>query len=94
MAAIKASAVIAAPCSLDQAIEISNDTIYGLAAHVNGADTAHARAVAARLRAGQVSINGANSSTAPLGGYKMSGNGREGGNFACYELLESKAVIG
>jgi len=50
---------------LDQAIEISNHTIYGLAAYVNGADTAHGRAVAARLQAGQVSINGAYSSTAP-----------------------------
>jgi aldehyde dehydrogenase (NAD+) len=80
--------------SINQAIEISNDTIYGLAAYVNGADTAQARVVASRLQAGQVSINGASDPAAPFGGYKMSGNGREGGDFAFYEFLETKAVMG
>jgi aldehyde dehydrogenase (NAD+) len=80
--------------SINQAIEISNDTMYGLAARVNGADTAQARVVASRLQAGQVSINGASDPAAPFGGYKMSGNGREGGDFAFYEFLETKAVIG
>lgn len=80
--------------SLDQAIEISNNTDYGLSAYVSGADPTQARTVAARLQAGQVSINLAASSTAPFGGYKMSGNGREGGESAFYEFLETKAVIG
>ena len=80
--------------SLDQAVEIGNDTEYGLAAYVNGADLAKAREVASRLRAGQVSINGASDMTAPFGGYKMSGNGREWGDFAFHEFLEVKAVMG
>jgi aldehyde dehydrogenase (NAD+) len=80
--------------SIDQAIEISNDTMYGLASYVNGAETAQARVVASRLRAGRVSINGASDPAAPFGGYKMSGNGREGGDFAFYEFLETKAVVG
>jgi aldehyde dehydrogenase (NAD+) len=80
--------------SINEAIEISNDTMYGLAAYVNGADTAQARIVASRLRAGRVSINGAGDPAAPFGGYKMSGNGREGGDFAFNEFLEIKAVVG
>jgi len=81
--------------SLDQAIEVGNDTEYGLAAYVAGADIAKAREVASRLRAGQVSINGAGGDLmAPFGGYKMSGNGREWGDFAFHEFLEVKAVLG
>ena len=79
---------------LDQAIAIGNDTEYGLAAYVNGADLAKAREVASKLRAGQVSINGASDMTAPFGGLKMSGNGREWGDFAFHEFLEVKAVMG
>jgi aldehyde dehydrogenase (NAD+) len=81
--------------SVDQAIEIGNDTEYGLAAYVAGADTDKVREVASRLRAGQVAINGAGGDLmAPFGGYKMSGNGREWGDFAFHEFLEVKAVIG
>ena len=80
--------------SLDQAIAIGNDTEYGLAAYVNGADLAKAREVASKLRAGQVSINGASDMTAPFGGFKMSGNGREWGDFAFHEFPEVKAVMG
>ena len=79
---------------LDQAIAIGNDTEYGLAAYVNGADLAKAREVASKLRAGQVSINGASDMTAPFGGFKKSGNGREWGDFAFHEFLEVKAVMG
>ncbi len=79
---------------LDQAIAIGNDTEYGLAAYVNGADLPKAREVASKLRAGQVSINGASDMTAPFGGFKMSGNGREWGDFAFHEFLEVKAVMG
>lgn len=80
--------------SLDQAIAIANDTDYGLAAYVWGSDLDAARGVAARLRAGQVSLNGADDDLAPFGGYRMSGNGREGGDFGMAEFLEVKAVMG
>ena len=82
--------------TLDQAIEIGNDTEYGLAAYVQSADLHKARDVARRLRAGQVTINGGGERdmTAPFGGYKMSGNGREWGDFAFHEFLETKAILG
>ena len=81
--------------SVDQAVQVGNDTEYGLAAYVSGTDMAKVRAVASRLRAGQVAINGAGGDMmAPFGGYKMSGNGREWGDFGFTEFLEVKAVIG
>jgi aldehyde dehydrogenase (NAD+) len=80
--------------TLDHAIAMGNDTEYGLAAYVSGADLSQARAVASHLRAGQVSINGASDMNAPFGGFKMSGNGREWGGYAFNELLEIKAVLG
>ena len=76
------------------AVEIANDTQYGLGAYVNGADLELARKVANGLRAGQVYINGAFDMNAPFGGYKMSGNGREWGDYAFHEFLETKAVLG
>ena len=79
----------------DQAVEIANDTLYGLAAYVSGKDELATRKVAARLRAGQVNINSApGDMMAPFGGYKMSGNGREWGDHAFGEFLETKAVLG
>jgi aldehyde dehydrogenase (NAD+) len=81
--------------TVDQAIEIGNDTEYGLAAYVSGVDQAEVRKVASRLRAGQVSINGGGGDLmAPFGGYKMSGNGREWGDHAFNEFLEVKALLG
>ncbi len=81
--------------TLDQAIEIGNDTEYGLAAYVQGADIKEVRDVASRMRAGQVILNGAQPDMmAPFGGYKQSGNGREWGDHAFNEFLETKAVIG
>ncbi|TCS13203.1 aldehyde dehydrogenase family protein [Caulobacter sp. BK020] len=80
---------------VDQAVEIGNDTEYGLAAYVSGADQDQVRAVASKLRAGQVILNGAGPDLmAPFGGYKMSGNGREWGDHAFGEFLETKAVLG
>lgn len=80
---------------IEDAVRIGNDTDYGLAGYVNGADLAKAREVASRLRAGQVNINGApRDLTAPFGGYKRSGNGREWGDHAFHEFLETKAVLG
>jgi aldehyde dehydrogenase (NAD+) len=78
----------------DQAIEIANDTDYGLAGYVSSGDTAHATAVARRIRAGQVLINYTGSSAAPFGGYKQSGNGREKGRWGLEEFLELKAITG
>jgi aldehyde dehydrogenase (NAD+) len=81
--------------TVEQAIEIGNDTEYGLAAYVQAADIEKARKVASKLRAGQVSINGGGGDMmAPFGGYKMSGNGREWGDYAFHEFLETKAVLG
>jgi len=81
--------------TVDEAVEVGNDTEYGLAAYVSGTDMAKVREVASRLRAGQVAINGAGGDmTAPFGGYKMSGNGREWGDYGFHEFLETKAVIG
>jgi aldehyde dehydrogenase (NAD+) len=80
--------------NVDEAVEIGNDTDYGLAAYVQGANLDEARAVASRLRAGQVLLNGANDMRAPFGGYKTSGNGREWGDYGFAEYLETKAVVG
>jgi aldehyde dehydrogenase (NAD+) len=80
---------------VDQAVAIGNDTEYGLAAYVSGANESEVRAVASKLRAGQVILNGAGPDLmAPFGGYKMSGNGREWGDHAFGEFLETKAVLG
>lgn len=77
----------------DEAIEIANDTEYGLAGYVQG-EPEHAKKVARKIRAGQVIINGgARGTGAPFGGYKSSGNGREHGLHGLEECLETKAVI-
>lgn len=79
---------------LDQAIEIANDTDYGLAGYVWAGDIEKAREVARRIRAGSVAINHAFDIAAPFGGYKSSGNGREWGEFGFHEYLEVKAALG
>jgi len=80
--------------SEDEAIRIANDTPYGLAAYVQG-ESEHAKKVARKLRAGNVHINGAQGGLGtPFGGYKQSGNGREGGSFGLEEFLQVKAAIG
>ena len=79
----------------EDALAIANDTEYGLAAYVWGSDPDEAREAAARLRAGQVSLNGNSSdAAAPFGGYKQSGNGRESGPEGLEEFLETKAILG
>jgi aldehyde dehydrogenase (NAD+) len=81
--------------SLDQAIAIGNDTPYGLAAYIQGKDPALIADVASRLRAGQILVNASGTDPmAPFGGYKQSGNGREWGDHAFAEFLETKAVLG
>lgn len=79
---------------LDQAIEIANDTDYGLAGYVWAGDVEKAREVARRIRAGSVAVNHAFDIAAPFGGYKSSGNGREWGDFGFHEYLEVKAALG
>jgi len=79
----------------DEAIEIANDTPFGLAAYVQCGDKARARYVIRRLRAGSVHLNGAGQDyCSPFGGYKQSGNGREWGEFGLHDYLEYKAVNG
>lgn len=81
--------------TVDQAVEIANDTVYGLGAHVHGTDLEQARAVATQIRAGQVHINApAWDPQVPFGGYKRSGNGREYGPEGMEEYRETKAVLG
>jgi aldehyde dehydrogenase (NAD+) len=79
----------------EEAIRIANDTPYGLSGYVSSGDLERARRVAARLRTGNVHVNGAGADFgAPFGGYKQSGNGREWGVFGFEEFLEVKAVMG
>jgi aldehyde dehydrogenase (NAD+) len=81
--------------SEERAIELANDTVYGLAAYVQSADLERARAVAGRMRAGTVYINyPAWDAGAPFGGYKRSGNGREYADFAIEDFTEIKGVVG
>jgi len=80
--------------TVDQAVAMANDTVYGLAAYVQG-DLAEARAVGRRLRAGQVSLNyPAWDTFAPFGGYKQSGNGREYADWGIHDFCEVKALVG
>jgi acyl-CoA reductase-like NAD-dependent aldehyde dehydrogenase len=79
--------------SEEEAIEIANDTVFGLAGAVDSADPERAKAAAKQIRTGQVSINGgAFNVAAPFGGYKQSGNGRELGPHGLSEFVELKAL--
>jgi len=81
--------------SEDEAIEIANDTEYGLTNYIQTSDPERARRVARELRSGMVDINGqARSAGAPFGGMKQSGNGREGGIWGLEEFLEVRAIGG
>lgn len=79
---------------LDHAVRLANDTDYGLAGYVSGADLDTAREVAGKIRAGWVTINHAFDLNAPFGGYKRSGNGREWSDFGFHEYLEVKSILG
>ena len=77
----------------DEAVEIANDTVYGLGGGVWSADADRARAIARRIRTGQVEINGgAGNPDAPFGGFKQSGIGREFGVQGLEEFLEFKSI--
>jgi len=79
----------------EEAIRIANDSPYGLSGAVQSADPERARRVASKMRTGMVYINGAAGDlSAPFGGYKQSGNGREWGDHAFHDFLELKSVLG
>lgn len=79
----------------DEAIRIANDTPYGLNAQVQTSDRDRARRLASKIRSGMVQINGASrASGSPFGGFKQSGNGREGGRWGLEEFLEVKSISG
>ena len=79
----------------DEAIEIANDTPYGLTNYVQTQDNEKGARVTRRLRSGMVEMNGTSRGAgSPFGGYKMSGNGREGGVWGLEDYLEVKAVSG
>ena len=78
-----------------QAVEIANETPYGLSGYVSSASLERAREVAKQIRAGNVHVNGAAPDfNACFGGYKQSGNGREWGEAGFEEYLELKAILG
>ena len=77
----------------DEAIRIANDTPYGLAAYLQTGDKERAERVSRQLRAGGVHVNGGGYNYgSPFGGYKESGNGREGGDMGLEDYLETKAL--
>ncbi len=79
----------------EEAIEIANDTVYGLTNYIQTQDGARANRVSRALRSGMVEVNGqSRGAGAPFGGYKQSGNGREGGVFGIEDFLEVKAASG
>ena len=79
----------------EDAVEIANDTVYGLTNYVQTQDGDRANRVARQMRAGMVEMNGTSRAAgSPFGGYKQSGNGREGGVLGIEDFLEVKAVSG
>ena len=79
----------------EEAIEIANDTDYGLTNYVQTSDPERARRVARAVRTGMVDMNGkGRAAVSPFGGMKQSGNGREGGPWGLDEFVEVKAVGG
>lgn len=79
----------------EEAIAMANDSIYGLSGYVSSSSLDRARQVARKLRTGMVHLNGASTDfSAPFGGYKQSGNGREWGHHGFDDFLETKAIMG
>jgi aldehyde dehydrogenase (NAD+) len=79
--------------TVEEAIDIANDTPYGLAAYIHGKNMTIVHDIAAKIRAGNIYINGQGGDLfTPFGGYKQSGNGRECGHFGFMDYLEIKAI--
>lgn len=77
----------------EEAVEIANDTVYGLSAFIQSTDPERIKRVSRQLRAGVVNVNGAEADyDVPFGGYKQSGNGREAGPIGLHDYLETKAI--
>lgn len=78
-----------------EAIAVANDTPYGLSAYVQTGSVERAKRLGRKLRAGMVQINGSSlGSGSPFGGYKQSGNGREGGKWGLEDFTEVKVITG
>jgi len=85
---------IMAYTDLDHAVEIANDSVYGLSSSVYAKDKSSALKIARRLRTGQCYVQGSSfKNEAPFGGFKQSGNGREWGEEGLMEYVEIKSVI-
>jgi aldehyde dehydrogenase (NAD+) len=81
--------------SVDQAVEIANDTVYGLASYIQSKDLNRAREIARQMRTGNVHINyAAWDAGLPFGGYKQSGNGREYAEYGLEDFTEIKGIAG
>ncbi|WP_417206300.1 aldehyde dehydrogenase family protein [Antarctobacter sp.] len=81
--------------SEEEAVQIANDTPYGLTNYVQSSDPARTKRLARQLRSGMVEVNGeSRGAGAPFGGMKMSGNGREGGSWGIHDFVEVKSVSG
>ncbi|WP_323770580.1 aldehyde dehydrogenase family protein [Antarctobacter sp.] len=79
----------------EEAVQIANDTPYGLTNYVQSSDPARTKRLARQLRSGMVELNGeSRGAGAPFGGMKMSGNGREGGSWGIHDFVEVKSVSG
>jgi aldehyde dehydrogenase (NAD+) len=79
----------------EEAIQIVNETEYGLGNYLQTEDKEKAKRVAKKLKAGTIYVNGNGADPGtPFGGYRQSGNGREGGVWGLHEFLEVKAVTG
>ena len=79
----------------EDAVRIANDTLYGLSGYISSEDPERAKKIARLIRTGNVHVNGAPpDQSAPFGGYKQSGNGREWGRYGFEEFLETKAILG
>ena len=79
----------------EEAVEIANDSVYGLSGYIQCPDMDRAKKIARRLRVGSIWINGAGwQAEAPFGGYKQSGNGREHGEWGLHDYLEIKSTAG
>lgn len=79
---------------IDDAVDIANDSVFGLGGYVSGQDHDTAISIARRMRTGAIWVNGGFDFHAPFGGYKHSGNGREWGEHGFAEYLEVKSIIG
>ena len=77
-----------------EAVQIANDSEYGLSGYISSSNMEKALSIAKQIRAGMVHINYTCRQKAPFGGYKKSGNGREWGRYGIEDFLENKAILG